>query len=76
MGGAGSQCGWLRGPRCLRHGVVLLVDQGQGPGGPKASEILLVFGLVPHMADCGAMVVLDLMSAGWLVGLGPRGHQG
>lgn len=44
--------------------------------GPEAVADLLVGGLGPDMADCGAMVVLGLVSTCWWVGLGPRGSQG
>lgn len=35
---------------------------GQRPDSHKATIILLRFGIVPHMAGCGTMVVLGLMS--------------
>ena len=49
---------------------------GPGPRGPGAAADLLVGGLCPDMADCGAMVVLGLVSTCWWVGPGPRGSQG
>ena len=73
--GVGSQAGWLRGPKCLRAGVVLLVGQARGQIVTKPIT-LLVFRLVPHMAGCRTTVVLGLMSACYSVGLGLRGAQG
>ena len=53
-------------------------DSGQdwSPSGPRVDAILPVDGLSPIMAGCGIAVVPGLVSACWLVELGPRAFQG
>ena len=63
-GGWGWTTGWMaEGAKVSQSWCYIAGGPGQGPDSHKATITLLVFGLVPHMAGCGTMVVLGLMSA-------------